>query len=122
MDDKNNIISWTFLKHLLDSQVGLYASNKHLNFKKEMMKISLDVQVLSNRVVVALDYMNKDLKIFDFKTSEHTTNFCRIIFKTFDILRETAYVKNYGINCCLQRTKTWLSDFLIKLFRISLPF
>lgn len=98
VDDKNNMISWKFFKYLVDWQekVGLHTSNKitkrHLNFRKEIMKVSLTVQVFSNSVADALDYMNKDLKIADFKNSEHTAKFCRIMNNTFDILNSRNFL------------------------------
>lgn len=91
-DKDGNIISWIFFEKLVELQekAGLHAANKltrrHLNFKREIMKVALAVQLFSNSVADAIDFCNFDLNLKDFKNSEFTTNFCRILNNTFDIL------------------------------------
>lgn len=87
-----DIISWDYFGRMVRFQesVGLHAANKltrrHLHFKKEIMKVNLALQIFSNSVVDALDYLNIDLGLHDFRNSEHTATFCRIFNNVFDVL------------------------------------
>jgi hypothetical protein len=92
--DNNNDtqIRWNFFEQLVNLQdsTGLHAANKitqrHLRFKTEIMKVKLAVQLFSDSVADALDFCNLDLGLSNFKNSEATANFCRIINDNFDIL------------------------------------
>lgn len=88
----NNNIKWEFIKSLIEYQeeMGLHAATKirrrHLNYKKEIMKVKLATQVFSNSVADALDYFSIDLKLDKFQEAQYTAEFCRIFNDIFDIM------------------------------------
>jgi hypothetical protein len=83
VDEDGRKIKWEFVKTLVDLQQteGLHAANKltqpHINFRQEIMKVRLAVQIFSRSVAAALDFCNKDLNLKSFADSEGTSNFCR---------------------------------------------
>jgi hypothetical protein len=83
VDEDGRKIKWEFFKTLVDLQQteGLHAANKltqrHINFRQEIMKVRLAVQIFSRSVAAALDFCNKDLNLKSFADSEGTSNFCR---------------------------------------------
>jgi hypothetical protein len=92
VDEDGRKIKWEFFKTLVDLQQteGLHAANKltqrHINFKQEIMKVRLAVQIFSRSVAAALDFCNKDLNLKSFADSEGTSNFCRKLNDIFDAL------------------------------------
>ncbi|CAH2007653.1 unnamed protein product [Acanthoscelides obtectus] len=60
-------------------------NKKNLQWVNEKMKVKLAVQTLSKSVAEALDFLNKDLAIADFKDSEATAYFCRTVNNLFDV-------------------------------------
>jgi hypothetical protein len=92
VDEDGRKIKWEFVKTLVDLQQteGLHAANKltqrHINFRQEIMKVRLAVQIFSRSVAAALDFCNKDLNLKSFADSEGTSNFCRKLNDIFDAL------------------------------------
>lgn len=76
--NNGNCIRWDFIKLLVDIQekLGLHIATKvrrrHLNYSKEIMKVKLAVQVFSNSVADALDYLCLDLRLQEFKDAQPT--------------------------------------------------
>lgn len=85
-------IEWKYLcaLHQLQQQEGIKMSNKltteHIQFEKHKMNVSLATQTLSSSVADAIDFLNYILKRNDFKGSEGTAKFIRILDRLFDIL------------------------------------
>lgn len=52
-------------------------SSKHLEFKKQIMKVKLATQTLSSSVADAIDFCREVLKLNQFNNSEATTKFIR---------------------------------------------
>lgn len=85
-------IEWKFFNalHLFQEQEGLKLGNKlsnnHVQFEKHKMNVSLAAQTLSGSVADAIDFMNIVLKQPEFRNSEATVNFTRMINRLFDLL------------------------------------
>jgi len=91
-DADGNIISWDFLKKLVDVQdfQGLHLGTKirrqHIDFDQNKMNVRLAAQTISENSSVALRYMRDDVQSPEFKNFEGTAKFCSIINSGFDIL------------------------------------
>ncbi|CAH1959590.1 unnamed protein product [Acanthoscelides obtectus] len=68
-------------------------NKKNLQWVNEKMKVKLAVQTLSKSVAEALDFLNKDLAIADFKDSEATSYFCRTVNNLFDVFNSRNRIK-----------------------------
>jgi hypothetical protein len=85
LDGHNNDIKWIFFKDLvpLQEKFGLHAATKlrqeHIYYSKSIMKVRLAVQTFSSSVVDAIDYCRNILKLPQFRESQYTSKFCRII-------------------------------------------
>ena len=88
----NLVIDWKYIELLneLQSTQKLSAANKltslHVKYHSQKMKVHLAVQLFSNSVANALDYCRDILKLPQFKGSEATSEFLRIINDIFDVL------------------------------------
>lgn len=68
---------------------------KPIFFKNEIMKVNIAAQTLSSSVANALDFCRDDLQLDQFKDSAATSQFCRNIDASFDILNSrNRYNKN----------------------------
>ncbi|KAL4718703.1 hypothetical protein ACJJTC_011322, partial [Scirpophaga incertulas] len=92
LDPQGRVISWDYVKSLVELQdnEGLHLGNKlnksHINFVKQIMKVKLAAQVMSESVANAIEFCDTELKISDFKNSEGTVDFIRKINNLFDVL------------------------------------
>jgi predicted RNA-binding protein (virulence factor B family) len=88
---KGEIIDYKYiiLLHELQQTTGLRAGNtltqKHVNFKKQIMKINLVAQTLSSSVADALDFCMNDVKLPEFQGAGGTIEFIKQIDRLFDI-------------------------------------
>jgi hypothetical protein len=88
---KGEIIDYQYiiLLHELQQTTGLRAGNKltqkHLNFKKQIMKVNLAAQTLSRSVDDALDFWMNDVKLPEFQGAGGTIEFIKLIHRLFDI-------------------------------------
>lgn len=118
-DSEGNSIKWEYVKQLVDIQdkLGLHVATKirqrHINYSKEIMKVKLAVQVLSNSVADALDYLNLDLHLNEFQGADATSKFCRTFNNIFDVMN----VRN-----CLSKLAYKRSLSLINLPSIKILF
>jgi len=86
------VICWSFINELykLQSDEHIRAANKlsrnHIEFDKHKMKVKLAAQVLSASVASAIEFCDKDLKLPQFKGSQKTVQFIKMIDQMFDIL------------------------------------
>lgn len=91
IDSEGKIINWNYFKKLVDlhENEGLHAANKlsrrHINFKKEIMKVKFAVQVFSRSVAESL-FCSHDPYLPQFEEVDATANFCLIINGLFDAL------------------------------------
>lgn len=85
-------INFNLLERLLQLQEaeGLHMGTKmtkaHLYFAKQKMKVRLATQLLSNSVADALEFCQKELRLYGFEDCEGTINFIRILNDVFDVL------------------------------------
>jgi len=90
-DANDNAIEWKYITELvkLQEDEGVHLATKvrrrHINYKKEIMKVRLATQVFSNSVADALFYC-KLKKIANFEKCESTITFCKNINDIFDFL------------------------------------
>lgn len=97
-DADGKTICWNYFEKLVSLQeaAGLHAANKlskrHLNFRKEIMKVKLAVQVFSASVADAFDFCDKDLHLHDFENVEATSKFCRMLNNIFDLLNSRNFL------------------------------
>jgi predicted RNA-binding protein (virulence factor B family) len=89
---KGEIIDYKYiiLLHELQQTTGLRAGNtltqKHVNFKKQIMKINLVAQTLSRSVADALGFCMNDVKLLpEFQGTGGTIEFIKQIDRLFDI-------------------------------------
>jgi len=86
------VICWSFIHELykLQSDEHIRAANKlsrnHIEFDKHKMKVKLAAQVFSASVASAIEFCDKDLKLPQFKGSQKTVMFIKMIDQMFDIL------------------------------------
>ena len=87
-DADGNYIKWDYLKKLQELQCseGLLASERHIQWHGQKMKVKLAAQTLSSSVADALEFCDKQLKKNEFEGSCATVNFIRIVDRLFDIL------------------------------------
>lgn len=104
-DADGNIISWDFLKKLVDVQdfQGLHLGTKirrqHIDFEQNKMNVRLAAPTVSESSSVASRYMRDELQSPEFQNVEGTAKFCSIINAGFDILNSRQrYNKNKSKN------------------------
>ncbi len=92
IDPDGQRIEWRFVEnlHKVQQKEGLRAANKlkndHIAFHKQKMKVKLAAQTLSSSVADAIDFCRESLDLPDFRQSEATTKFIRIIDALFDTM------------------------------------
>jgi hypothetical protein len=113
-DMYGRLVDWQFIARLHDLQVeeGLKVGNKltknHLNFFQQKMKVKLAVQVLSESVADALDFLGNDLKLRQFEGYEATAFFCRLTDRFFDICNtKNPLAKGFNAPLNAQNQKEW---------------
>jgi hypothetical protein len=107
-------IEWKFFNslHLVQEQEGLKLGNKlsnnHVQYEKHKMNVSLAAQTLSGSVADAVDFMNTVLKLPEFRESEATVLFIRIIDRLFDLLNSrNPHGKNFKKPLTLTDMSGW---------------
>lgn len=117
-DGDGNQVKWEYFKNLvhLQNEAGLHAAtkirNRHINYKNEKMKVKLAVQTFSSSVSDAIDYCREDLKLKQFKGSEATSKFCRILNNVFDVLNTRNMLGKTTFNRPLNSENlTFIKDF-----------
>lgn len=92
IDKDGNKIKWQYLEHLknLQDNIGLHFGNKitqrHLQFRNNVMNVKLATQTLSHSVATSLRLCSTDLKLKDFENANATINFIEIMNNLFDTL------------------------------------
>ncbi|GBN25202.1 hypothetical protein AVEN_114248-1 [Araneus ventricosus] len=90
-DGKGKMIKWDYMVslHKLQHQEGLLVATKlrtrHIEWKREKIKVKLATQVLSASVADALLYLANDLKLPEFGGCEITAEFLKCFNTLFDI-------------------------------------
>lgn len=118
LDFENRIVNWRFIELLEAYQTthGLVAATRlktrHIEWRREKMKVLLAVQTLSNRVADALEYLDLELKEPEFHEARYTARFLRMFNNLFDVLNSKT---KFGI--MFKRPITEKSfDFHLKFF------
>lgn len=97
-DSEGGLITFKYIVdlHNFQQNEGFLAGNKirqrHIQFYKEKMKVSLAAQTLSASVADALDFLNHDLQIPTFQGSEATVKFIRMADKLFDVFNSKSFL------------------------------
>ena len=92
VDSENNIITWKLFSSLNKIQQfeGFKLANKfssrHLQFQKHKMNVQLATQTLSSSVADAIEFLDKSIKLTEFRNSAGTVKFIRLVDRVFDIL------------------------------------
>ena len=109
-------IEWKFIKqlHQLQDQEGLKIGKKltstHVQYQKNKMKVSLAAQTLSSSVADAINFLNNGLQLQQFKGSESTIEFIRMVDRLFDILNSSSPVaKGFKQQLRFSTQGRWLS-------------
>ncbi|KAJ8720540.1 hypothetical protein PYW08_006005 [Mythimna loreyi] len=95
-NNENKEIRWQLLKNLnkLQTNQGLNFANRltqrHLNFRNEIMKVKLATQLLSRSVANALQVCEETLRSSNFKDSGPTKDFIILFNDLFDIFNSRA--------------------------------
>ena len=85
-------IEWKYIESLqnLQENEGIKAANKlsknHVHFEMHKMKVKLAAQIFSSSVADAIDFCRDDLELAEFKGSEGTCKFLRMVDGMFDCL------------------------------------
>ena len=92
IDKEGEEIQWNYFKqlHILQEEQGLKMANKissnHIKFEKHKMNVRLAAQTLSSSVADAIEFLDIGMKNPNFKNSNGTVKFVRIIDRLFDML------------------------------------
>lgn len=85
-------VEWKHLKSLKNIQdnIGLHIGNKisqkHLEFRNNIMNVKLATQTMSNSVATSLKFCKNDMHLPEFQDAEATINFIYMINNLFDVL------------------------------------
>ncbi|VEN48280.1 unnamed protein product [Callosobruchus maculatus] len=130
IDCDNNFIQWKYIALLekLQTSEGLHLGNKlrraHIIFFKQKMKVRLAVQLLSASVADAIEYCEKKLNLEDFKGSQATVKFIRIVNSIFDILNSRNLVApGYEKALCqknIDRSAEFINSAIFYLSKLKL--
>lgn len=132
-DNENKIIKWSLLCNLnnLQQKLALNLANKltnrHIEFKNEIMKVKLATQLMSRSVAKAIQFC-QDLKIPEFHNSDATIRFLVLINDLFDLLnsrnlKDPGFKKplqSKNVSQCfafLQNAKEYLKSLTITIKR-----
>ena len=131
-DTDGGSIQWSFFQQLCLLQdaegftLGNNFSAQHLQFEKHKMNVRLAAQTLSSSVADAIEFLYVSMKLPQFKNSQATVNFIRIIDRAFDILNSRGPMgKGYKQPLRQQYRATWESmltdtvDYLLSLVTIT---
>lgn len=101
-DNQGRMVKWQYVVslHKVQTDEGLLAATKlgvrHIQWKREKMKVRLATQVLSASVSNALLYLAEDLKHPEFQGCEATVEFLQLFNDLFDVLNsKNLHSKNY---------------------------
>lgn len=92
LDDNDDEIKWEYLNNLVTLQEteGLHCGTKirrrHIDFKREKIKVNLAVQVLSRSTSDALSFLEDALELPNFQDANGTSKFCINLNDMFDFL------------------------------------
>lgn len=118
-DGDGNTIKWYYFQKLVELQEesGLHCATKlrkrHINYKKEKMRVKLAVQTLSASVGDAFIYCAQDLNIPEFYGSEATAVFCKTVNNIFDFLNTRNFLGNTQFKKPLYKgSESFLVNFL----------
>ena len=85
-------ISWSYIEklHFLQLREGAHCANKftqkHMDWKKDPMKVSYATQTLSKSLAASIAFLRDDLKLSEFSGSEATCEFLLVFNDLFDVL------------------------------------
>lgn len=91
IDGNGELIEWKYIASLHEEQLeqglkfGNKLSNRHINYHRHKMNVSIAAQTISNSVGDAIEFL-KDSHHPSFENSSATIQFIRIIDKLFDLL------------------------------------
>ena len=94
-------ISWDYIVKLHDLQLreGMHCANKlsqkHIDWKKDPMKVSYAAQTLSRSVATSIAFLRDKLKMCEFAGSEATCEFLLIFNDLFDVLNSKSKFAKY---------------------------
>jgi hypothetical protein len=102
--------------HALQESEGLRAGNKlrqkHIDWKRNKMKVSIAAQTISESVAIAIDFAREDLGLSQFQGSKETTEFLRAFNNLLDILNSANRLgKRYKTPMSKETEHVWLSFF-----------
>lgn len=129
-DSQGRVVSWEYVKLLVELQdnEGLHLGNKlnksHINFYKQIMKVKLAAQVMSESVANAIQFCNIELNIDEFKNSAGTVDFIQKINNLFDVmnsrnLKAYSYKKPLSVNN-FSHIKPFLDEMILYLNNLKL--
>ena len=107
-DANSGVIEWKFFEQLQSLQVkeGLHAANKlrraHIEWQQMKMKVKLAAQTFSSSVADAIDFCDRDMHLEDFRGSDATVRFIRLVDSLFDLMNSRKPVSTciqIAINC-----------------------
>lgn len=130
IDPYGRVISWDYVKALVELQdnEGLHLGNKltksHINFVKQVMKVKLAAQVMSESVANAIEFCERELNISNFKHSAGTVNFIRKMNNLFDVLNSrNLKAHTYKKPLCgknFSEIKLFLDEMILYLTKLKL--
>lgn len=115
-DGHKNPIKWEYILKLHDLQreealhLATKIRMKHIEWYRHKMNVRIAAQTLSNSVANAIEFLNKDLQLEDFKGSEATVRFLRYMNNAFDCFNSrNLLAKGYKAPLSLQTANHILS-------------
>ncbi|KAF4530741.1 hypothetical protein B566_EDAN007962 [Ephemera danica] len=93
-------------------RAGNKLRKRHIQFRKQIMKVNLAVQTLSASVADAIEFCNKDMKLIEFRDSAPTVEFIRTVDRAFDHLNSrNPYGKGIKAPLKQENESHWRSFF-----------
>ena len=96
-DNSGGLIKWQYFVELntLQENEKFHLANKlttrHIDFKNQVMKVKLAVQLLSASVAKAIQFCDQKLHFLNFANSAATVNFIHVINNLFDMLNSRKF-------------------------------
>lgn len=96
-DNNGGLIKWQYFVELNTMQENekFHLANKlttrHIDFKNQVMKVKLAVQLLSASVAKAIEFCDQKLHLLNFANSAATVNFTHVVNNLFDILNSRKF-------------------------------
>ena len=120
INDNGDFIKWEYLEKLHNLQLteGVHCadkiSQKHMDWRKNKMKVSLAAQTLSRSAASSIAFCRDDMKMKEFAESEATCEFLLIFNDLFDVLNSKSGRAQFLKGPMAQKTERYWRPVLLR--------